>query len=336
MPRCGSQIILCDLPIRFDTYIGCSHGCKYCFVTRKVDIANIKTGEGIKQLQEFIDGKRNSETAWCDWNIPLHWGGMSDPFQPIELQEKVSLECLKILAKTKYPFVVSTKNTTIFSRDEYLELLKQCNAVVQISAVAPMFDIIEQGAPTYNNRINDTQAIAKNCKRLIIRIQPYITEAKQSILNNLQRYKDNGIYGVTIEGMKYFSKRQGFIKCGGDFVYPVEKLKADFIQIKEACHNIGLKFFSAENRLRYLGDDSCCCGVMDLKEFTTNKANLVHYLKNGKIEYSEKMKIINTGTTAFKAMNQATLSVSAFKKSSYKDIMEIFTKDKKTINNLRD
>ena len=26
---CGSQVILCNLPVRFDTYVGCSHGCRY-------------------------------------------------------------------------------------------------------------------------------------------------------------------------------------------------------------------------------------------------------------------------------------------------------------------
>ncbi len=31
MPECGSQVILCDLPVRMDTYKGCSHNCKYCF-----------------------------------------------------------------------------------------------------------------------------------------------------------------------------------------------------------------------------------------------------------------------------------------------------------------
>ncbi len=84
MPKCGSQCYLCDLPIRFDTYEGCSHACEYCFVKRKNTISNIKDGEGPEALLKFIKGQRNAETSWCDWNIPLHWGGMSDPFQPVE------------------------------------------------------------------------------------------------------------------------------------------------------------------------------------------------------------------------------------------------------------
>ena len=26
---CGSQVVLCEYPIRLDTYEGCSHDCRY-------------------------------------------------------------------------------------------------------------------------------------------------------------------------------------------------------------------------------------------------------------------------------------------------------------------
>ena len=49
MPKCGSQCYLCDVPIRFDMYVGCSHGCKYCFAKKFEDISKIKT------YAEFLD-----------------------------------------------------------------------------------------------------------------------------------------------------------------------------------------------------------------------------------------------------------------------------------------
>ena len=98
--KCGSQVILCNLPVRFDTYKGCSHGCKYCFAQKKQNIAKIQRDESVEALRSFIEGKRGRETAWCDWNIPIHWGGMSDPFQPIEKNIRASYECLKLLAET--------------------------------------------------------------------------------------------------------------------------------------------------------------------------------------------------------------------------------------------
>ena len=104
MPRCGSQCTLCDLPISFDTYKGCTHACSYCFVKRKKDISEVDFGESADSLLNFIKGKRDQKTKWCDWQIPIHWGGMSDPFQPAEAIHRRSLECLKVLEKTQYPF----------------------------------------------------------------------------------------------------------------------------------------------------------------------------------------------------------------------------------------
>ena len=136
--KCGSQVILCNLPVRFDTYRGCSHGCRYCFVQKKTNLNEIKTDESPESLLAFIQGKRTGETSWCDWNIPIHWGGMSDPFQPIERKIRVSYECLKIFSRTRYPFVVSTKGRLV-ADDEYLELLSHCNCVVQISMVCSKY-----------------------------------------------------------------------------------------------------------------------------------------------------------------------------------------------------
>lgn len=133
--KCGSQIILCNLPVRFDTYRGCSHGCRYCFAQKKNDISHIERDESVDGLRSFIEGKRGNETEWCDWNIPIHWGGMSDPFQPVEKQIRASYECLKLLAETKYPFVVSTKGRLV-ADPEYHDLFHSPGFVYEKSATA--------------------------------------------------------------------------------------------------------------------------------------------------------------------------------------------------------
>ena len=54
--KCGTQVILCNLPVRFDTYKGCSHGCKYCFAQKKQNIAKIQRDETVEALRSFIEG----------------------------------------------------------------------------------------------------------------------------------------------------------------------------------------------------------------------------------------------------------------------------------------
>ena len=188
MPRCGSQIILCDVPIRYDTYKGCGHACSYCFVGRKVDISKITTDESVKSLAEFIKGKRTLETSWCDWDIPLHWGGMSDPFQPLERIHKRSLDSLKVFAETQYPFIVSTKSALI-GEEPYLSLIKKSNCVVQFSIASPQYDKIEQGAATFEQRMNTAAKIAPY-KHVVFRIQPYITQIFTDVVKEIFTHVD--------------------------------------------------------------------------------------------------------------------------------------------------
>ncbi len=318
MIECGSQIVLCDLPIRLDSYQGCSHACEYCFVKRKYDIKNIKPINSVNSLKGFIKGERTSLTNWCDWNIPLHWGGMSDPFQPCEEQHKISLEYLKILAESKYPFVVSTKGK-LLAKDEYLNLLKECNAVVQISMVCSKYDVLEKGCASYEERLEMVRKIAPNCKRVIIRIQPYLTEVLNDVLENLPRLKEAGAYGITIEGMKFLKMKEGLIKVGGDVCYPKPVLKDHFSRIKDACHKLGLKFYCAENRLRAMGDAMTCCGIDGLEDFKGNSFNLCH-IYNGECPKPTPAMLKPDTVTPFKGINQNTVFSREAKGKSLFDI----------------
>lgn len=318
MPKCGSQIVLCDLPIRFDTYKGCSHMCSYCFAQKKTDLSNIGRNETHKALREFISGKRAKETNWCDWDIPLHWGGMSDPFQPAEREHKLSLECLKVFAETQYPFVVSTKGKLI-CEGEYFELIKACNCVIQISLVCPEYDALEPGAPPFTERLEMIRKLAQH-KRVNVRVQPYMPEAHDSIMQSVQQFAEAGAYGIVVEGMKYAKKKPGLVKVGGDFCYPLADLCERFEALKEEAHRLGMKFYSGENRLRSMGDDMCCCGIDGLEGFKGNAFNICHILNGNAEKPTEAMQQEGTAS-AFHTLYQMAGVSKYLKSASLKDVM---------------
>lgn len=318
MPNCGSQVVLCDLPIRFDTYKGCSHQCKYCFAQRKIDINNIGKGETVKALRAFIDGKRGRDTEWCDWNIPLHWGGMSDPFQPVERKHGLSLECLKLFAETQYPFVVSTKGKLI-CEGEYFELIKACNCVIQISLVCPEYDRIELGAPTFAERLEMVRTLAKY-KRVNARIQPYMIETHDSTMRSIKLLAEAGAHGIIVEGMKFARKKNGLVKIGGDWCYPLDELRERFAEMKAEAHNLGMMFYSGENRLRAMGDHLCCCGIEGMEGFKGNSFNL-NNIVHGNIEApTDKMREVGTAQS-FRTLHQSAGIGPLLDKVSFRDVM---------------
>ena len=299
---CGTQVTLCEYPIRFDTYTGCSHACQYCFAKAKTDITKIVAKNPEKALRAFIEGKRSQETRWCDWAIPLHWGGLSDPFQPAERSVGVSLRCLEIFAETGYPVIISTKGKLI-AEEPYLSVLRRCNAVVQISMVCSSYDCMELGAPKFEERMKVLDKLQCNCKRTIVRAQPYITDVRREFVANLARFAEVGVYGVTVEGMKFKKKKPGLVRVGGDFCYRDEELRPHYEQIRDECKRVGLAFFCAENRLRAMGDSTAFCGAGDLPGFAGNAFNCVSLLNGSEAKPTERMKENGTGG-CFKSLYQ--------------------------------
>lgn len=276
--KCGSQIILCNLPVRFDTYRGCSHGCRYCFAQKKNDISHIERDESVDGLRSFIEGKRGNETEWCDWNILV-----ADP--------------------------------------EYLDLLAQCNCVLQISMVCSKYDRLERGTPSYEERLTILKTVSARVQRTIVRIQPYMPEVFHDVMKNIPRIAEAGAYGVIVEGMKFFKAKPGMTKIGGDFCYPLPRLRHDFEAIKAECHRYGLKFYSGENRLRAMGDSMTCCGIDGLPGFRPNEYNLCMLMNGKNPEPTEKMKEVGTGGP-FKTLNQSAGSGRKIAKQSFYGLMQ--------------
>lgn len=330
MPECGSQVTLCDVPIRIDTYKGCSHHCKYCFVYRKYDISNIGLGESVQSVVNFIQGKRTKETNWCDWNIPLHWGGCSDPFQPCEKIHKRSLAVLEALAKTKYPFIVSTKAVLPLS-EPYFSLFKQCNCVFQCSMVCPSLAKVEQGAPDFEARLNMMREMSKIVPRTIVRCQPYVVEFHKEIMAQIPRIAEAGVYGIVFEAIKMQKKIAGMVKNGADYVYPIDALKRKFKELKEECHKYGLVFLSGENRLRGMGDSLTCCGCEGLEGFEVNHYNLNYFIHAPERLKSTPAMDKKDTCTCFKAMKMDSTATSVFRKTSFKEMMNTKFKDRNAV-----
>lgn len=326
MINCGSACLACDYPIHIDTYRGCSHGCKYCFANDKKDVRVIKPERCDGSLRNFVNGKRSLTTIPFDWQIPLHWGGNSDPFQPCEKEFKESLRVLKVFKESQYPFIVSTKGWLAVT-EPYLTLLSECNCVVQISMACPEHDKVEPYAPSYEKRLEMVRILSEKVKRVIIRVQPFFIDEYKSILEQIPRYAEAGAYGAIFEGYYSPKKRQGMEQIGGSYYYPMRRLMSCYKLYKEACHNVGLKFYVGEAWLRWFGDTLTCCGTDGMEDFIPSKYNAVH-LANDEIkpEASEAMKKVGSAY-AFKARNQMSSYEDVVRKHSYAEMVDYESKD---------
>lgn len=322
---CNSLAWKCQVPIRLDNYEGCQHLCKYCFVQRSSDLRSVKVLSCQKQLRNFIAGKRTCDTRWCDWNIPLHWGGCSDPFQKLERVKRSSFELLKIFAETGYPVIISTKGTVLADPD-YLELLRRCNALVQVSMVSPRYDALEPGAPPFAARLEMLPKLAANCRRLVVRNQPLMPQVAEDALYYLPEYKKAGVHGVIVEGLVSYKKLPGMVPVDSRrYVYPRSVNAQVFLKIREECHRLGLRFNCGDDFLRLLGDDYACCGFEGLPGFRGNKFCLPECLNDTSVRPTEAMLKVGSAR-CFRDRNSAT--EKRLRKSSFaKEIIRIMKED---------
>lgn len=153
-------------------------------------------------------------------------------------------------------------------------------------------------------------------------------EVFKDIYNNLETFKEVGAYGFIVEGMKFKKKKKGLVKVGGDFVYPYDTMYNDFIRLKERAHQLGLKIYAGENRLRKYGDSMTCCGIDGLEGFKGNSFNLAHIINGDIVEPTEAQKQIGMAN-CFAALVQTTVGQRKYGNMSFSQAMLEYYKDRK-------
>jgi len=275
MPYCSAAVLNCNLPVRFDTYRGgCEFRCTYCSELVHGRF-NPKPFESFKSLESWIKGIRNADTNWCDWDIPLHFGVLSDPLPFNDTKTRRSYKALYTFAEKYYPVVVTTKSTLAID-DDYLHLLNQCNVVVQVSMVSKSFSVkYETNAPSFRDRFSMLYKVSKNTKRLVVRCQPFMIEYLDEVLMMIPAYTASGVHALLVGGIS-LRRPVGKIdqRSGDGYTYHVESLVPSLVAIRECCHDNNLVFLNNECGLDYLSDSIICCGTEGLEGFNVNKCNL--------------------------------------------------------------
>lgn len=72
--------------------------------------------------------------------------------------------------------------------------------------VCSSYDKLEEGAPSFEERLEIARKVAPSVKRLIVRIQPYMHEVYGEVYENLEKFKAAGAYGVIVESIEFLAK----------------------------------------------------------------------------------------------------------------------------------
>lgn len=291
-----SQFRFCGNPFRLDFYKFCSFGCKYCFARHiggqsdfDYRYAKFELIENyFKKAFETNEETKNYIIELLRHKVPIHIGGLSDPFQPIEFKLKLNYKMIELSNKYEYPLIFSTKAGDL--PDEYFEILNPKIHAFQISLMSADDEWIkkyEDNTPSPTQRINFLKKLREKGFWCSIRIQPLI-DLDQAIelckvINGVANY-------VTIEHLKINTDNPAIKELFQD---EIDKYKRTSIMRNleldrdEKIKNIEIlkKHLDktivgvGDNDLHYLSQSRCCCGVDTIGEAFNNylKYNLTYF-----------------------------------------------------------
>lgn len=231
-----SQFPHCGNAFRFDTYRGCSFGCIYCFSHNRGGNYSVKDEAADPvAVSRLVNKETGIIGELIRRRVPIHCGGLSDPFQSREFNDHRTLQLIGQLPE--YPVMFSTKAASL--PDEYFLKLDPEYHVFQLSISGIPDDALrdfEKGTASTQDRIKFAIKLKQMGFTVLIRIQPLIS------LNWAARVvcRLGGVVdGFTIEHIKFPS----------DNKRAFEKIKA---ALKK--HNVSIQFCSSGREFEVRGD----------------------------------------------------------------------------------
>lgn len=290
-----SQFYYCGLPLRMDSYSKCQFSCRYCFASsrggrRGLPGMQIADPEQLAHtLNRLTSGApRTVVEEFLAERQPIHLGGMSDPFSPIENVRGVTLRILEVLADHQYPTIISTK-ATMYAQDRYLDCLKRGRFIVQSSIIGTEEKFVKQvdfGTPGPAAQLQALRQVASEGIPTACRIQPLIPTREADAESVIDACADAGVRHVAVEHLKLplerewsgtprissilgfdlaqYYAREGAKRTGREWVLPLEARIEAVLALRGRAHDEGLTFGAADNDLLLLGDGECCCSGADL------------------------------------------------------------------------
>lgn len=262
----------------------------------------------------------NIATEWLANRLPIHFGGMSDPFES-EPTKRLSQEILRYLFEFNYPVVLSTKRPEVLLRGPLSHLLqKPRKMVVQVSIPflsRTLAAALEPNVDSPANRIVHSHHISEMGFRTVARIQPIFISEIEAIANDLvPLLAKSGFRHVILEFLKLPVERNlgmtpslckalrkdiyaeyaklGATSVGREWLLPSE-VKWNLLQpIIKSASDLGLTFSLADYGLYHLGNAECCCGTDGVpgfeQRFTANFSTAIRRNRTKRLSFASVSK----------------------------------------------
>lgn len=159
-----------DVPFNrsINPYQGCEHGCIYCYARPSHSYLDLSPG---LDFETQIFYKPNAaERLLAEWSRaayecePITIGANTDPYQPLEKEQRVTRQLLELFLKHRHPVNLITKGTLILRDIDILSELasrRLCSVAVSLPTLdACLKRIMEPRVPSAEARLKAMRSLA--------------------------------------------------------------------------------------------------------------------------------------------------------------------------------
>jgi DNA repair photolyase len=200
--------------VSLNPYRGCEHGCPYCYARPTHEWLGFSAGLDfetrilVKEDAPRLLEKALASPTWRPQVIAL--SGVTDPYQPIERQLRLTRRCLEVLTAWRNPVAVVTKNVLVTRDSDLFAKLTQVNAAavfVSITTLDPhLARVMEPRASTPSRRleaINNLTQVGVPVGVMVAPIIPGLTDHEMPAILRAAAQAGAQFAGHTIVRLPY-------------------------------------------------------------------------------------------------------------------------------------
>src|SRR5271157_56404 len=190
-------------------YIGCSHGCRYCYATFMKKYTGHPEAWGA-----FVDAKVNAPLLLEKQLSRAERGtvilsSVTDPYQQIEGQYKLTRACLVALSNSDFPVEILTKSPLVLRDMDVISKMQPYEVGFTITTDDDNIRrIFEPQAPPVEERVRALQALHDKGIRTYVFVGPVLPMNPDTLAQKIRPYA----HRVMVDAMNYPSKTIGIYR----------------------------------------------------------------------------------------------------------------------------
>jgi DNA repair photolyase len=207
---CKSALVKSNIPgidYALNPYLGCEHGCVYCYASfmQRYYHQNETWGEFVDVKVNFAERLRSQIKRKKSGLIYL--SSVTDPYQPLEKEYKLTRRCLEILAEFDLPVSIQTKSDLVLRDLDILKQIKDCEVGFTITTIDEKIrQKFEPRTSTIDRRFKALKILKENEISTFVffgPILPYFSDNRKAIHSLLKEFSQLGVDKIYADKMNY-------------------------------------------------------------------------------------------------------------------------------------